>query len=97
MSEIKTFDALALIQKNLADQLSRYPEGSLAAREIIQTLPIKGDQEKFFQQTNMKITKAILTKAEEISKQQLSDRVKTSEWSKKNNEALSKLVVSSLK
>ena len=97
MSEIRTLDAISLIQANLAQQISRYPESSLSPREVISDMKIKGDQEKFFQTVNTKITKAIFDRAEAVGKLNLSNRDKTLDWIKKNNEELSRSVLRSIK
>lgn len=94
--QIRTLDGVALVQRNLAAQLSHYPEGSVSPREVICDLKIKGDQEKYFQQLNSKITKAIFSSAEAIG-QKIEVKVRTLEWSKKYNETLTKAVVSSTK
>ena len=83
MSEIRTLDAISLIQANLAQQISRYPESSLSPREVISD--------------NTKITKAIFDRAEAVGKLNLSNRDKTLDWIKKNNEELSRSVLRSIK
>ena len=85
MSEIRTLDAISLIQANLAQQISRYPESSLSPREVISDMK------------NTKITKAIFDRAEAVGKLNLSNRDKTLDWIKKNNEELSRSVLRSIK
>ena len=104
---IKTFDAIELVKKQLAQTYSRYPEGSLSPRDVIATIPIKGDIDKLAFDTNSKITHALYKKAEDFMKSELqkkkpsgftavSDIKPAIDDSKKRAEELSSAVIDAL-
>jgi len=65
---VKTYDGVELVQRHLAQLLSKYPEGSLSPRDVLITLELEKDPEKQARELNMKLTMAIYTAADEYLK-----------------------------
>jgi GH25 family lysozyme M1 (1,4-beta-N-acetylmuramidase) len=87
---MKTYDGAKLVQQRLDQVYSKFPEGSLSAREILATIPVSDWKKKddLAYQINSKITQAIFKKAEEFVKR--GDKTFNSDSSKELTAAVLK-------